>query len=93
MADLMFNFDISGMEGGAFVHLLEFLRGFLCAHYMEPSPVFKVYMFTWIGGRIIIQQIHVCFDLRNGFCWLLMASCQCSINAADVFIIAHKRSS
>lgn len=76
MADLMLNFDISGMEGGASVHLLEFLRGFLCVHYMEPSPVFKVYMFTWIGDRIIIQQFHVCFDLRNVFadCWWLYVS-------------------
>lgn len=34
MADLMLNFDISGMEGGASVHLLEFLRVFLCEHYI-----------------------------------------------------------
>lgn len=92
MADLMLNFDISGMEVGASVHLLEFLRVFLCVHYMEPSPVFKVYMFTWIGGRIIIQQIHVCFWYEECFCGLLMAIFQCSINAADVFIIVHKRS-
>lgn len=45
MADLMLNFDISGMEGGASVYFLEFLRGFLCVHYMEPSPVFKVYVY------------------------------------------------
>lgn len=45
MADLVFNFDISGMEGGAFVHLMEFLQVFLCVHYMEPSHVFKVYVY------------------------------------------------
>lgn len=46
MADLMLNFDISGMEGGAFVHLLEFLRGFfVCALYGAFSCLEGVYVY------------------------------------------------
>lgn len=67
-----------------------FYEFFVWALYMEPSPVFKVYMFTWIGGRIIIQQSHVCFDLRNVFadCWWLHVS---AVLMQQTFLLLHIR--
>lgn len=45
MADLVFNFDISGMEGVRLYICWNFYEFFVWALYMEPSPVFKVYVY------------------------------------------------